>query len=249
LAESDTITIYWAPASFTAKQDAWNLIYRKPESLMSFIHGEKTPGSFMSQCPAMKDTLKNVFVFKSAMDDHFDINPQDLVNLKQDDSMEFIHTNSIVGLRKYRPNQLKGYVNIMYNMGWFFFADQPVVAKMTAPYYPAFTPIKDALFAAGEFNIGKWFRGFDMDFHVPPETNRFDINVDDPLFFMHLDTDKKVVFKRFLLTEELVQMGLEFSTAPAKYGRHKTLEERYEIADDVEYPAMVLKLVKEAAVD
>lgn len=240
----DTLTIYWAPANFSNKEASYNMAYRKPESLLNFIHGNKFDDTIQTQCPALKDTLNNLYVFKSSFDDEFDIDPEKLSQLGHDSEAEIISNESLIGFNKFRPSQLKGYVSAMYNLRYLFFADEPVKVKFTAPYYPAITPVEGALMATGEFDIGRWYRPFDLDYHIPLTSTKFKIKENDPLFFMQVDTDKKVVFERYNMSDELINISLEMSESPLRYGKHKSLEDRYHAAEESMIPQIVLNEIR-----
>jgi hypothetical protein len=249
--DKDTITIYWSPASFITGQISWNMVYSKPNAVLTDLHRSKVPGSLMTQCPAAKETLANVFSFNSAVDDEFDI-PEEIFNYEPTgESIEDIRMNvdSVVGMFHERPTSIKEYTDVIYNLGWLFFADEPVKARMTAPWFPVHTPMEGAYLAPGEFDIGRWYRSYNLDYHIPKKPNKFSIKAGDPLFFMEVMTDKKVVFKRYLLDEKLISITKEATASPLRYGRHKTLEERYQQADDTSHKEMVLSLIKKNLID
>lgn len=243
--KSDTITVYWAPSERTPYGKRNNMMHRKPESLLSFIHGERTPEAKQQQCPAMKDRLNNVFVFKSAVDDKFDINLDEVIKNKTvDDMFVYTATGSKIPIAHVRPSNLKGYYAISYLVTWYFFASEPVVAKFTAPYYPSFSPIKGALLAAGEFDIGRWFRPVALDYHVPDTESHFSVEENDPLMFVEFMTDKKIEFVRFEPDDLIHSYAAEYVGSPNNHGLNKPLEERYKIAEEAEMTKLVLSHIK-----
>jgi hypothetical protein len=249
--DKDTITIYWSPANFLTGQVGYNMMYNKPRAVLADLHKSKVPGSLMTQCPATKDTLRNTFSFNSAIDDEFEIPEETFLYEPSGDDGEDIRMNvsSQVGMYHERPTSMKDYTDVIYNMSWLFFADEPVIAKMTAPWFPTHSPMEGAYLAPGEFDIGRWYRSFNLDYHIPKTTKKFSIKSGDPLFFMEILTDKKVVFKRYILDEKLISITREVSASPARHGRYKDLEERYQIADDTGIREMVLSLIKKNLVD
>jgi hypothetical protein len=246
---SDTLTVYWAPANYMPSQQSMAMLYRKPEKVFTNLHQEKIPGSLMSQCPAVKDTLDNVFVFKSAIDDEFDIPDHCFEREPSIDENPRLNVDSIAGMYHERPTSFPDQIDVIYNLGWLFFASEPVVARFTAPYFPTHTPMEGARLSPGEFNIGKWYRSWNLDYHIPKTTRKFSIKEDDPLFFLEIMTNKKVVFKRYTFNESLLALTREATNSPNMYGRHKTLDYRYDMAAKSLMPEMVLAEIRKNLVE
>ena len=246
---SDTITIYWAPANYLPNQQSLAMLYRKPENVFTNLHREKIPGSLMSQCPAVKDKLDNVFVFKSAIDDEFDIPDHCFEREPRPDENPRLQVDSIAGMYHERPSSFPGHIDVIYNLGWLFFASEPVIARMTAPYFPVATPLENGRLSPGQFDIGRWYRSFNLDYHIPMTTRKFSVKEDDPLFFMEIMTDKKVEFKRYVFNETLLALTREVSNSPNLYGRHKTLDQRYQSAAMSEIPEFVLSEIRKNLIE
>lgn len=242
--KSDTITIYWGPGERLPYEARNNMLHRKPESLLSFIHGEKTPEGQQVRCPAIKDRLSNVFVMKSAVDDTFDFNPEETAAVAYGPDQHLYEVDSKFKVVKSRTSNLKNYFPATYMLSWLFFASEPVMAKFTAPYYPSFSPIKGALLATGEYDIGRWFRPVALDYHIPQGETHFELHNNDPVMFVEFMTDKKIVFKRFQPDDILQSLAVEFANTPTSVGQNIPLETRYELAEDSEMIKIVLSNIK-----
>lgn len=243
------ITIYWAPSHNDDDGNPYNMLYRTPESLLSFIHGEKTPAASQQQCPAMKDRLTNVFVLRSAIDEVFDFNPAVIEETQMHTERRVRYdVGSTVDVTKIRESNLNGYYPITYNMNWVFFASEPVKMKFTAPYYPAVSPVRGAVMATGEYDIGRWYRNATLDYHIPFGEYHFEIRKGDPLAFVEFETDKKIVFKRYEMNDTLLKYHYESVLSMERYGYNKPLEERYEMAEAAELPKMILSEIKKQAI-
>jgi hypothetical protein len=226
-------------------------MYPKPESILSFIHGTKVPDGVMQTCPAMKDTLTNVFVCKSVVDDKFNFENADLTfDFNADtDKFQFLDVESKVGIYKPRPTQLEGYVDLAYNMSWSFYSSEPLIAKFSAPYYPPTTPVKGALLAPGEFDIGRWFRPWNLDYHVPIGEYDWNVRAGDPMFFVEFKTDKKIIFKRFEYVSELGVLGIENAKSHKKLPKGTSLETRYTIAEEAMQRELVMKYINQNLIE
>jgi hypothetical protein len=106
------------------------------------------------------------------------------------------------------------------------------------------SPVPGALFSGGEFDIGRWFRPFNADWHIPIEDGRFVIKKGDPLFYVELLTDKKVEFKRFTMTRKIMNILIECVESPMRYGRNLSLDTRYDMAEASGLPARVLREIQ-----
>ena len=245
---SDTLTVYWANGEFfdpaLNPDNLKHMLHAKPESLLSFIHGEKTPYANQTSCPAMKARLNNVFVLKSAVDEDFEIDLNQVNEVNETDVVVEYPVNSKARVMKFRPTNLKGYYNIVYMTTWLFYASEPLLAKLTAPYYPAFSPIPKALLAPGEYDVGRWFRPISLDYHIPLDQNHFVMQKGDPLLFIEFMTDKKIEFKRFEYDSVLHGYVREHIASPSMYGKNKPLEERYQMAEDAQMRDLIMSRIK-----
>lgn len=246
---NDTITIYWAPAQFTTFDQSWDYLYTQPESVFTQMVRNSPSNGTMTTCPAVKSSFKNTFVFRSNIDDEFDI-PEGLTERvsTQDDKIN-ISEASKLSLYNVRKTSYEGYANLCYNMSWALFAEESVEAKFTAPYYPASSPMEGALMSGGQFDIGKWFRPFNLDWHVPFKTKSFSLKEGQPIFFLEILTDKKVEFKRYAMSPRLFSLAKEMSNSSRNYGKFKTLAQRYEGAKRAQISEIVLAEIKRNLID
>ncbi len=235
--ESDVVTVYWAPSKYVLAGSSWAQLYSDPTPLMSEHKknpNNKTKGDSIFKCPAHTETNKNVFVFKSNLEDEFDFPQSIFTHIEHYKEEDYPRNYRSVGNKLtfdlQRVPSYEGYANIVYNMGWLFLASEPLTAKFTAPYYPPTSPANGALLANGEFDIGKWYRPYNLDYHIPAGTEKLSFKENQHLFYMHLNTTKKVVFKRYILSPELYNLAQEASSVARYYGLTHGLTQRYDMA-------------------
>jgi hypothetical protein len=249
----DFVTVYWTPGAYNIESTSWTQLYAEPKSLLSELNQKRnkenknTKGQNMFGCPSYVDAIKNVFTVNNIVESQ--INMPDY--LTHNDLQYPFDIDDIAPLRVkvLRPPSIDGTVNINYNMSWLLFADEPLVARFTAPYFPATSPAKDVILSAGEFDIGQWFRDFNLDYHVPNNTKVLSFKKDQPLFYMDFKTNKKIILKRFLLTQEIRNFADECANSRARYGSFFTLPERYRIAKESKMAEQVLSLIKKNLVE
>jgi hypothetical protein len=166
------------------------MLYQEPVSLISDLNkirknslNKDINSTKIFSCPAFVDTLKNVFVLKSNMELRFKLND----NIMQDSFPEYPWSFNDAGpllLKAIRESSFDDYINIELNMGWLFFAEEPLVAKFTAPYFPAHEPTKGAMMSVGKFDIGSWYRDYNLDYHIPKTAEELLFIKNQPMFYL-----------------------------------------------------------------
>ena len=240
-----TQDVFWSPANFSTEDEQWGLLYEEPKPVL--FTEKLTKSASIIKCPAVKHTTKNLFAVSSLFkDEHFFEKESFEMIANMPENYMFTGTG-LIALRKTKPSSFENFVNVNYNQSWLFFSQNSLLARFTAPYFPAVAPAQNALLAMGEFDIGKWFRPFNLDYHLPINTTSFVVQKNQPLFFMELFTDKKIVFHRFLFTVELMQLAHEMAAQSERLPKMPLLE-RYELAKRSGVLQIIQKLVKEAVI-
>lgn len=247
---NDELVIYWTPQPFVLSKESWNLLYQKPTNVYSELINMSFSKSPIRLCPATKDNLTKTFSVYSSIEDSVDLSN---INLEELDKSTPIKQNlnipSIIAWQKDRNSSFPGYLNFAYNLSWLFFSEEPVIARFTAPYFPSSSPAEGAYLAPGQFDIGQWFRPFNLDYHIPYSTKSFNINTTDPLFFVEIFTDKKVVFKRFIKNDVIDNIATEISVAPTRYAAFQKLSQRYDMFNKSQIREMLLKEIKKEVIE
>jgi hypothetical protein len=259
----EPLVIYWAPAAYESDLDSWSLLYPAPVSLSSEVNSLRSPeklgGDNLYACPAHRDTTNNIFVFKNAVENIINF-PEGFLKAAAEEmskSPNYV-TNSIpfgselqsrVYLNVLRKSSFDGYANVLYNMAWLFVAEDPVIAKFTPPYYPHSAPADGAMLSIGQFDIGQWFRSFQLDYHIPLSTDKLSFYEEDPLFYMQVLTDRPVVFKRFMRTTKIANLHLELGAASVRYGLFRPLTEKYAMAKNAKVKEQLMHEIKQNLVE
>jgi hypothetical protein len=233
-------------------EESWAMLYQEPKSVLGDLVKASRPKALITLCPALKQELRNVFSLNSAIEDNHIL--PDSQSLKLMAARELEHEmidtqNGVLPLYKPRRSSIDGYINVAYGMRWLFFASEPVEMRLTAPYFPSISPCDGAMLAPGEFDIGKWFRQINLDWHIPISSTEFLIKENDPLAFLEFKTNKKIEFVRFNLTHTLMNLAFETSDSAKRYGKYKTLLQRYKQANSAKMPNIVLSEIKKNIVE
>ena len=249
----DTITVYWSSGSYVPTLESWRLFYSTPQSLNTLLRENKTDSNNIFKCPSFNSFIKNIFVFKATIDDKHFLPKQYLLDthtLDPKTTPEIIPSlGGKLDLIKLRKSSLKNYSNLSYNMSWIFFSEEPLLATFTAPYCPPITPSLNAILAPGKFDIGQWYRPFNLDYHIPINNEIFEIKKNDPLFYIAFDTNKKIEFKQYFYTETLQKIAIELTKSPFTIKPFLSLKERYLMAKNSNLKNAVISEIKRNLID
>ena len=214
LMAKDTINVYWSSYSrmfnFSEPKPVIDIMLKNRRDTKD-EHGDSKN---ILSCPASNDFFKNLFSINSTFPEKV-VWPEGYLK-KSNEFREEKHGD--VFLKKHsnlfdfklpRSNSMDGYIDIEYATSPIFFADQPLVARFMAPNYPPTTPSPGAILTSGQFDIGQWFRPYMLNYFIPIDNTTFEIKENDPLFYLHLLTDKKINFHKFKMTEEISQIKSE----------------------------------------
>jgi hypothetical protein len=250
----DTITVYWAPGQFTSSERfSWNQFYSAPTPVYSSILSERNPEASSRAifgCPAYSESMKNLFEIRSVHEEHVAI-PEIFFTNPPSTFPTRLPLDSYLSFELPRASSLKNYIDLAYNMSWLFFSEEPLLAKFTAPYFPPKTPAKGAALAMGEFDIGLWFRNFNLDYMVPTGSTEFNIDINDPLFYVQFFTEKQIVFKRFIHTDVTQKLVEEFAQSSNRRGKKMgiSFSNRYDLSRKTMLPNLVLNEIKKNVVE
>jgi hypothetical protein len=249
---NNSVVVYWAPSLFSDETESWNLLYPEPELVKHKLHNVSSNykrGLFV--CPSVKDSLKNLYTLTSAINEDIDLPVEYLKSIHMDEGPASIPSvnRQKVKLWKERNSSLEGYSNLNYNLGWVFFSEEPLIAQFTAPYMPTTSPSVGAIQACGEFDIGKWFRPYILDYHIPLSNTSFKIDIGQDLAYVKFCTDKKVILKRFTINKKLENYSQEMSGSSARYDRYVSLQHWYSMAKKSKMTDIVLKEIKNNLID
>lgn len=245
--DKDTITVYWGPTP-SETVESWSMLYAPPVHVLNTLRKHRSPevtSSNMFVCPAVTGAFKNLYALESTIDNEFTFPP----NIDDVPLLTYMEHEGKLAIMKPRVSALSTHRDIDVNMSWTFFADEPLVARFTAPYYPPTTPGPGVMLSAGEFDIGSWFRPFRLNYFVPYGVNTLKFKTNDPLVFVEFKTEKKIVFKRYQGTPLLASLARECAESPQRYGLFKSLAERYEMAKRTKLTNQVLQELEKNVID
>lgn len=194
----DTVNIYWAPLFNNSHKD-WSFLYQKPQTLFNDLGNDvikdKGENALFFSCPAISNKFTKTYVFKSSMDSSYKYNEQAI----EPTTRSWIHAEYV------RTPTLKAGPLINFNLDYIFFAEEPVDAYFTPPFFhkPQYTNYGSVI--PGEFDIGKWFRPYTFEVQTWSTSGEFHIKKDEPLFYVEFKTNKKINLQMFSVNDQIIK--------------------------------------------
>lgn len=247
----NSINIYW-----TTTTGLWST--KNPIPAIDILtknkikrHDKEIDQNSIYSCPAFRNYFNNIFSIKSAISDKCEWPDNYLKNIY--DKLEKEEKDTLIRLENFynllpfharnKPS-IPDYLLIGYKIGLIFFSDESLEAKFFAPNFPPKSPCENALLATGTYNIGEWFRPFNLEYFIPNVSKIFNIKENDDLFYIEFLTNKKLNFIKFNFTEDLKKICSRFSFSASIDGRKKSLEDRYDILKEIYPKEFILEEIK-----
>lgn len=241
----EPIHVYWSPAQFLLDQESWNFVYQEPKSVSKDFYDNLNKNTDSSRCPAARFFYRNVYSINSTIEDKFEFPPGMLEELYYSDDIHIrLPVQSNVAIERTRYNEMQGHLNLSYNLGWFFFAEEDLTMKFSAPYFPASSPMKNARLASGSFDIGKWLRPVNLEYYVPLDVTEFVLEEDQPMAFVEFDTDRPIILERFTMNQRLANIVTEIVESD-RYSFLRNLQNRYKLFQKTKMRDIILAEIKD----
>ncbi len=188
--------VYWTPYSHPNKKDYANLLYSDPENILKTLKPSKNArgaGSQYISCSSAKEMYKNTFVLSSPI--------ASTVNIIKNNNQNFIDNES--GFWQLNEETVNNRNRIDLDVSYLFFSEESMNISQYPPYLHKTNFMNTSTVAAGKFNISKWLRPINVSFILWENENSITINKNEPLSYVNFETDKKIILKKFELTEEI----------------------------------------------
>lgn len=253
----ETVTVYWAPA-LSPSVSALSILYRTPTPVLNRLRQtqvKSVQGTFFS-CPATTSLFKNVYEICLPIDIEYELTEED----KADDVLpgsgrDLLNNMGPVSLLKNRKTNLENHFAFgIGGFGWVFFSDEPLIARFSAPYFPPSAPAEGTVLAAGEFDIGSWYRPMNFEYHVPVTAEKLTFKAEEPIGYIEFKTEKEIIFKRYRVTPVLhsfIEEAMSVTRYSSFWGKKKYLSllKRYNIFREANMHKQVLNEIKKNVIE
>jgi hypothetical protein len=241
------INVYWAPLIINELDHSdWSFLYPKPDQLFSSLVKNRVSGSgnnnFFS-CPAVSNKFKKTLVFDFPLQSKYSY---DFTG--DNKKIQLVKENSI-GINGFRDPAINDGPCITLNLSYMFFAEEPVDAVFSAPYFhkPQYTNYGSPV--PGEFNIGNWFRAYNLELQMWSNKGEFTIEENEPAFYTEFKTDRPIELKRFSMNEKLFNYANSCVETTNMFGRGRSLLQRYAMFEKVGLREKVLTEINKNLID
>lgn len=213
------ITIYWSPWLAKDIYDGLNILYQPPKSLSKYyadlINKDNIHDNFL-KCPAHVNLTKNIFYLES---------PYDVSLVYQNNQLHDISTNKASNMNDFcqikTPSLERGLTVNLY-MNWVFFSDTDLFLESTPPYMHKTSMVNSGFYVPGTYNISRWFRPLEGALQLWDDNiTSLQLKCGDPLMYVKFNTNEKINFKRFYLSDEI----RDISRGCMHVKRYKTIKD------------------------
>jgi len=240
-------TIYWAAAHPNTETYDLNHLYPGVKSLHEETVAKKVSlkdnlNDFL-RCPAFSDLARNTFVHRAPVDTHATL---DFARKRSSNIFDnpLDETKYRVKLDFMREPTIQGHNLIQYTWPILFFSEEDsMMATLTAPYFERTVSSQYGVIVPGRFDIGRWFRPMNMEFQLWEGVSEIRVAADEALCYVHFDTDKKIVFKKFIMTREMDKLVISILRA-SPFRRFARLSDRYRVFEQSQSKQRVLNLIE-----
>jgi hypothetical protein len=191
------------------------------------------PANFLS-CPSVRSSWQNVWMFGA---------DNDLILEYDFDGVKELNGNPVIMSRE--PHLEETNIFDLLKVSYFF-SDQPLRIKVTAPYFHDVKYQKYGTFIGGVFDIGRWYRPVNAEIITWKESGTVKFRGGDPMFYAEFLTEEKVTLVRHRHTDLLEYLSNALVNSPFQTPKNfqGTLDSRYEAFDRSDYRAAILEEIQ-----
>ena len=228
----EEVVVYWA--SYENKEE----LYEEPINLYNSLKDKKEK-RFKEQgffsCPSFKDLTFNTYIFSSSSDNMYKL---DIPNGR----LEF--TDTSVEASSVRPPSIENCFLFKLSLSWIFFSEESLVMEITPAYFNDTSHTEFGSIVPGAFDIGRWFRPINAEFQLWDGVDTFSLPKEEPIFYAKFNTNKKVIFKKFQMNEELENIKKEHIDSRIAMKPFLQLKERYDSFDKEMLSFKIIETIK-----
>jgi hypothetical protein len=229
------INVYWA-----STEKEW-MLANEPEAISSVFYKKDLTDpnneySMVNYCPSFNSNLKNLYALRSLYDYSFYIDEVTKTIRSDDLNQEFFDDHVLT--RSYEKKFFS------FRNAYCFFTDAPslLTTFYEYPYLEDNNITQRCIPVAGQFDIGKYFRGTEFAFYIKKDYNSFKIERGEIYSYIRFHTTEQINFIQFRFTDKLRQMDKERFAAIALNLKLKSLEKYYNM---FRHKKLILKEIKE----
>jgi hypothetical protein len=212
------------------------MLWEAPKPVMQTL--PKPAKDPYQSCRAAHNLFANTFVLTHPQDITAKFSDLQETNPQSSDARFVIKSPSVVG----------AHTVTLETCSWIFFSEEDLEVTMYPPYMHKTVDQDYGYIPAGKFNIARWFRPLNLTYQLWNGITQIKVKSGEPAMYINFDTDKKVILKRFNLSDELYRIGIECSELKRSLPRMH-LEMMYNAFTKSSRDKKTLKLIKNNLLD
>ncbi len=199
------IVVYWAHDAAINKEHQQILISQVPKSVlldiqkrrsrynMSKFSTEDPNGNGYQMCTALHELANNMFYIKAPFD----------VEINFDAEGKII-VGPYSGWFEARHSSMNDSFSADFDYSYMFFCEEELEVSYMPPFLHKTSQPDFGFICSVKWDISSWFRPHRTIFQLWPGKNKIHFKKDEPMAYLKMHTDKKIVFKEFKLTPEIL---------------------------------------------
>ena len=254
--EQNEQIVYWAPwidretGQRDNKSTVSEWLYKEPSSVWQELLEIKDQNIISSkvtttylQCPATREALSSVFVVRCPCYSSAE------VLIKEDNQIEKVEQAwtgaSQCEITMSHAPTLYNQLLIIVNYPFIFFSEESLFMRSTSPWFHSAPHTSLGGIVPGLYDIGRWFRPLNFEYNLWYKNNKFELGEGEPMAYLEFSTSKPVVFKRFELTQTLINLATDSIHTRTKQTRGLNgLWNRYKMFDESYAKKIITKEIK-----
>lgn len=246
---TETVTVYWTPSEVFISENTFTLLDSAPKSVMSDVQKRRntskkgkphwSPTDYQS-CTALHTLTHNLFYVTAPLDTVVELDDEGNISSVTPESHRIFFTE--------RLSSIEGAFSVDFFRSYFLFCEESLEVTITPPYMHENAQAYSAFISAIKFDISKWFRPFVFIYQFWPNKKRLEFKAGEPIAYLHLNTPKKVIFKQFKLTEEILNIS-NACLEHKKFVPFEPMEKLYERFTGTNMYARLLLEIKNNLID
>ena len=254
--EQNEQIVYWAPwidretGQRDNKSTVSEWLYKEPSSVWQELLEIKDQNIISSkvtttylQCPATREALSSVFVVRCPCYSSAE------VLIKEDNQIEKVEQAwtgvSQCEITMSHAPTLYNQLLVIVNYPFIFFSEESLFMRSTSPWFHSAPHTSLGGIVPGLYDIGRWFRPLNFEYNLWYKNNRFELGEGEPMAYLEFSTSKPVVFKRFELTQTLINLATDSIHTRTKQTRGLNgLWNRYKMFDESYAKKIITKEIK-----
>jgi hypothetical protein len=242
--KKEPLKVYWSPA-FDKDIEDFTFLINNPETVFNSLlklKNKNNSDETIFACPAFSNVYKKVLTFSNSLSCEYEY---DFSNGKQEIRK---NTEMAIPIKSPRPFVYTYGPNFMLPLSTIFFAEEPLMARLTPPYLHNSEFLKYGTIMSGEYDIGKWFRPFSFELQVWKDKGIIRFKENDALMYIEFFTDRPVELIRYNMSTELVNFMKNVSLSRRVLGR-SSLAKKYERFKNIGMRERILTEIKKNLID